>query len=292
MTASSNLRGIGSMVLATGTFVANDTCMKLAMSEQPPLEVLVARGIGALLWCLPLVLLLGYGRQIPALFDRWVMLRAACEVSAILCFIFALQHMHIADVTALVQVSPLLVLIGVALLWADPIGPLRWALIGLGIAGAVLVAQPGTSAASPYAILGFGTALGAALRDIVSRKVAREIPGLVVALATLFWVMVAAAVGSVLFENQEPVTLHFAGLMLVAGFFLMCGHFFVFMAFRFASPRIVAPFNYTFTIWAVLSGLLVFGNFPDAPALAGMALIVATGLAVIFLEQRQPRGPA
>lgn len=286
MTQTANFRGIASMVFAAGTFVANDSCMKLAMADAPPLQVLVMRGVAACLWCLPILLVMGHGRDLLHVFNRWVLLRCFCEVFAILCFIFALKHMQIADITAIAQITPLLVLGGVSLIWGDRIGAIRLMLIGLGIAGAVLVAQPGSSLASPFAVLGFGTAVGAAGRDIVSRKVAAAIPALVVAFATLLIVMSSAAIGSFMFETQVTPTPRHIMLMAIAGFFLMCGHLFIFLAFRFARARVVSPFNYSFTVWAVISGYLLFGDVPNGLAMAGMGLILITGLAIILLEGR------
>jgi len=287
MDTRSNFQGMAAMVAATGAFVANDSCMKLVMTDAPPMQVLVMRGVAAIMWCLPLVLALGLGRELVHATNRWVLLRCAGEIAAILAFVFALPHMQIADLTAIVQISPLLVLIGVSMIWPERIGLPRWLLIGVGIAGALLVAQPGSSAASPFAALGFITAAGAAVRDIVSRKVPARIPGVIVAFATLVTVMLAALAGSLVFETMVTPTLRHLLLMLLSGFFLMCGHFFVFMAFRLAAARVVAPFNYSFTLWAVLSGLLVFGDIPNALAISGMVLITLSGLAIILLEGRE-----
>jgi drug/metabolite transporter (DMT)-like permease len=290
MAEQSNLRGIGAMLLATGTFVANDSCMKLALSDAPPLQVLIMRGIAACLWCLPILLILGHGRDLPKVFNRWVMLRSLCEVFAIMSFILALNQMPIADITAIAQIAPLLVLLGIWLFFGDRIGMLRLALIGVGITGALLVAQPGSEAASPMAILGFFTALGAAGRDIVTRKVPPGTPALIVTFSTLLIVMLCATAGSLAFEMQVAPTLRHAWLMAIAGFFLMCGHLFVFLAFRIGEARVVAPFNYSFMIWAGLSGLLIFNEVPNALAIAGMALIMLAGLAVIALENRARQG--
>lgn len=290
MAEQSNLRGIGAMLLATGAFVANDSCMKLALSDAPPLQVLIMRGIAACLWCLPILLILGHGRDLPKVFNRWVALRSLCEVFAILSFILALNEMPIADITAIAQIAPLLVLLGIWLFFGDRIGMLRLALIGVGITGALLVAQPGSEAASPMAILGFFTALGAAGRDIVTRKVPPGTPALIVTFSTLLIVMLCATVGSFAFETQVSPTFRHAWLMAIAGFFLMSGHLFVFLAFRIGEARVVAPFNYSFMIWAGLSGLLIFNEVPNALAIAGMALIMLAGLAVIALENRTRQG--
>ena len=108
--------------------------------------------------------------------------------------------------------------------------------------------------------------------------------------STIFIVMVSALVLSALFEDPVAPTFRHAWLMLIAGFFLMCGHSFVFIAYRIAPARVVAPFNYSFMIWAGLSGLLVFGEIPNALAVYGMLLIMAAGLAVVLLEGRTRQG--
>lgn len=290
MKPPSSLRGIGAVLIATGTFVGNDTCMKLALEDAPPLQVLIMRGICACLWCLPILLLLGQGRQLHLAFHPWVLLRSFSEVTAIFCFMMALGQMPIADVTAMVQITPLLVLIGIWLFWGERIGTLRLMLIGLGISGAILVAQPGGATASPFAVFGFLTAVGAAGRDIITRKVPTGVPALVVTFSTLLVVMLSAALGSCLFETQVAVTFRHTWLMAIAGGLLMCGHFFIFLAYRMAPARVVAPFTYSFMLWAGISGYVLFNEVPNALAIGGMLLILLAGLAVVLLEGRTRQG--
>jgi drug/metabolite transporter (DMT)-like permease len=293
MAFSQNLRGIAAILVATGSFVANDTCMKLALEDAPPFQVLVMRGIAAIVWCLPVIYAMGLIRHLPKAFHPWVLLRSGSELIAILCFITALAHMPIADLTAITQISPLVVLLGMWLLFGEKVGATRFFLVGLGITGALMVAQPGGVAASPFAIFGFLTAVGAAFRDILSRKVPSRTPALAVTFSTLFIVMVGALVMSLLFEAPVVPTFRHGWLMAIAGFFLMCGHSFIYMAYRMSPARVVAPFNYAFMIWACISGVLVFQQVPNALAVAGMALIMAAGLAVVFLEGRaRPPEPA
>ena len=290
MALSQNLRGIGAILVATGSFVANDTCMKLALSDAPPFQVLVMRGIAACLWVLPVIYAMGLIRELPKAFHPWVVLRSMSELLAILCFITALNAMPIADVTAIAQISPFIVLLGMWVFFGEKVGGLRLALVGLGITGALMVAQPGGVASSPFAIFGFLTAVGAAFRDILSRKVPARTPALAVTFSTLLIVMLGALALSLLFETPVQPTFRHGWLMFIAGFFLMCGHSFVFMAYRMSPARVVAPFNYAFMIWAVLSGLIVFGDVPNTLAIGGMALIMLAGLAVVFLEGRTRQG--
>ena len=78
-------------------------------------------------------------------------------------------------------------------------------------------------------------------------------------------------------------------LLGAAGLFLLGGHFFIFLAYRIGPASTVAPFYYLFTFWAVISGLVVFGILPNQLTLAGIALVVASGVAVVTLDQRQRR---
>jgi drug/metabolite transporter (DMT)-like permease len=275
------------MVLAAGTLVANDSCMKIVMADAPPLQVLFMRGVAASLWCLPLVLILGYGRKIPLVFNPWILLRCLCEVVAVTCFILALKQMPLGDITAIYQTAPLIVLAGAWLIWGERIGGMRMGLIGAGILGALLVAQPGATAASPYAAFGFATAIGSAARDLVSRKVPHSAPGLVVSFATVLTVMLTSAIATAGFEIWVPPTINHLLLMALAGLLLMFGHFFIFLAFRLASPRTVAPFYYSFTVWAVGLGFAIFDEVPNGLAIAGILLIVGAGLTVMLLDSRK-----
>jgi len=199
----------------------------------------------------------------------------------------ALAHMAIGDITAITQTTPLLILIGVALIWREPIGPMRLVLIIIGFVGAILVARPGNGTASILALLGFLAAVFSALRDLAGRNIHRDIPIVIATFATLAIVMIAAGLYSVAFETWAPVSSRMIWLMVLAGFLLIFGHVFIFLAYRFAAPRTIAPFYYCFTVWAVVSGVIVFGEIPDVVSFIGMGLIVASGLAIVIIDGRR-----
>ena len=292
MTNPSNLRGIGCMVLSTGIFVTVDTAMKIIMADAEPMQVLFMRGVSASLWCLPVLFVLGHGLRLREALNRCVMARALFETLGVTMFVQALARMPIADITAIFQTTPLLLLAGVSLFWRERIGGPRIGLILVGIAGALLVAQPGAATASPYAAFGFLTALACAIRDMVARNIPREIPALVATFTTLLMVTVAAGLAMLAFETwTHPTSVHL-GLLVAAGPMLMLSHMLVFLAFRLASAATVAPFYYTFTLWAVTSGYLVFGEVPNRLAMAGMALILTSGLAIVLMDGRTRRVPA
>ncbi len=286
---SSNLRGIALMVLATFSFVTNDTFLKLATEGLPPIQVLFMRGISGTLWCIPLILVTGNGPKLAGMADRWVLLRNTLELIAVLFFIIALANMPIADITALGQVAPMLLLIGVSFFYGDKIGPVRMVLIALGFVGALLVAQPGGSGFSVFTVFGFLSALATAGRDLVGRKVPGHIPSLVVAFCTLVLVMVGAGIATLIVEDWINPTWRHIWLLAGSGFFLTLGHTFIFMSYRTGATGAVAPFYYMFTIWAVISGLVVFQTLPNLLAIAGMVLILASGVTVALLDERRRR---
>ncbi len=286
-------RGPLFMVVSTGSYVINDTMMKLATVGLPPYEVLVLRGLAAFAWGLPLLLLAGYGRQLPLMFEGRVVFRNLCETAAILCYVVALAHMPIADASALAQVTPLLVILGASLLLGERVGGLRMALVGCGFIGALMVAQPTGAGISVYAALALANAVLGAARDLAGRRVGPEVPGLVVALSAVVIVLIVAGVAHLAFESWVVPGGRHLLLLAGAGLFLMFGHFFIFMAYRVGPTRVVAPFYYTFTVWAVISGVLVFGALPTPLAIGGIVLVMASGIAAVLLDgwKRRPTTP-
>ncbi|RWB20503.1 DMT family transporter [Mesorhizobium sp.] len=283
------IRGPLFMILSTGSYVVNDTMMKLATVGLPPYEVLFLRGAAATLWGIPLLLSLGYAKQIRLILDRRVLQRNLLELAAILCYVVALANMQIADSTALGQITPLLMLIGSSVLFRERIGGLRTALIGLGFIGAVMVAQPTMQGISVYALLALGNAAFAAARDLAGRRVAADVPGMIVAISAVVVVLVGSGAAHLMSERWVMPETHHLLLMAGAGLFLIFGHFFIFMAYRVGPTGVVAPFYYCFTVWAVISGLVVFQQLPNALAIGGILLVVASGLTIVSLDERRRR---
>ncbi|WP_352623233.1 DMT family transporter [Mesorhizobium sp. M0578] len=278
------IRGPLFMVVSTGSYIVNDTMMKLATAGLPPYEVLFLRGAAATLWGIPLLFMLGYGKQIPLILDAKVLRRNLLELGAILCYVVALANMQIADSTALGQITPLLMLVGSSMLFGERIGGVRLALIGLGFVGAVMVAQPTMQGISVYALLALGNAALSAARDLAGRKVAADVPGMVVAISAVIVVLAGAGVAHLVSEQWVVPEIRHLLLMGGAGLFLIFGHFFIFMAYRIGPTSVVAPFYYCFTVWAVISGVVVF-----ALAICGILLVVASGLTIVSLDERKRR---
>jgi drug/metabolite transporter (DMT)-like permease len=283
------LRGPLFMILSTGSYVINDTMMKVATATLPPYEVLLLRGAAALIWGIPLLLILGYGGKMRLMFERRVLLRNFCEMGGILCYVVALANMQIADASALGQITPLIVLLGASLMFREQVGGVTMALIGCGFIGALMVAQPTGQGISIYAVLAIANAVLCAARDLAGRKVGADVPGMIVAISAVVVVLIGAGAAHLLLEAWTMPAMQHLLLLGGAGLFLIFGHFFIFMAYRVGPTGIVAPFYYCFTVWAVISGLVVFQQFPNALAIGGIALVVGSGLTIVLLGERQRR---
>lgn len=289
MSPTSNLRGIIAMVLAMGMFIASDSVSKFVFARVPMFEVMTVRAFVGAVLCLILVVVMDQHRHLPRAFHPLVLARGGAEVVANFAFTIALINMPIADLTAIAQTAPLMIILGAALLFGERLGWSRLVLIALGLSGALLVAQPGASAASPYAAFGFLVAIAATARDLVTRKVPGDVPASVAAFAVLACLTVVSFICTLAFEAPVMPGAADLGLMVAAGALMVGGHVGIFLAYTWGQARAVAPFMYSLTVWAALSGLVLFGDRPNLLAMAGMALIVIAGLMVVYVDGRPQR---
>ena len=285
---SGNSRGIIMMMLATACFTTNDTLIKLAMADVPPFEALMLRGIGATVLGIPLLASMGYLKFIPLMLEPRIQLRNLLELTAAMGFIFGLAHVPIADLTALSQLSPILLLVGATIFFAEKLTGLQIALVVVAFVGAVLVAQPGAASFSPLTLMGLWSAVAVAARDLVARKIRLEVPSIVIALGAGVIEIFGAGIASLLFEHWRMPTLNAVLFAFCSAAFLIAAQWLLIGAYRVASVGAVVPFIYVATVWSLIAGILVFGTLPNGLAFIGMALIMVSGVAGLVIE-RWPR---
>ena len=292
MIIPNNLRAILAMVVAMGMFVASDSCMKLALADAPLFQLMVMRGAASILICLSLIVAMGQAGHLKRMFNGWLVGRGLLEVVANLSFTLGLGFIAIADLVAIAQTAPLLLLLAAWAFRGERLGLIRMVLILADIVGALLVAQPGGGATSFYAMLAFLCPLASATRDLITPKAPQDVPPLVATLTLLTILAAAGGIGMLVFETPVAPGMNHVLLMVLAGATGVAGHFLLYVTYRIGQPRTVAPFMYTLTIWAVLSGLVLFGDVPNRLAVAGMVLVALAGLAIIWLDGRQRRAEA
>jgi len=103
--------------------------------------------------------------------------------------------------------------------------------------------------------------------------------------------MLVAAAGAMSLRVETwitPTGRHLAFLG-AAGLFVTLGHAGLLLAYRLGRTTVIAPFFYSLAFWALASGLIVWGALPNPVALAGIALIAISGVAIVLLDKRQGR---
>lgn len=283
---SNNTRGALLMMGAMCTYTVNDALMKMATVQVPLFQAIMVRGIGAVICLAVMCHILGQFRFDLTRKD-WglIVLRSACEIGGTYFFLTALVYMPIANISAIMQVLPLSVALGAAVVLREPLGWRRFSAIVIGFVGVVLIIQPGGADFSSYSIYALITVLCITVRDLVVRRMSHDAPPVFVALLAAVGVAGLGCVGSAFIELQ-PLT-GMAGLQIAcATLFLICGYIFSVTAMRSGDIGFVAPFRYTSLLVAMILGVVMFGEWPNLLTIIGAAIVVATGLFTLYRESK------
>ena len=280
-----NLRGATLMALSMLAFVLNDGLMKAVFDSMSIYQAIFLRG----LITVPLIALLAWhkGALIVTIAPRnrlLVMLRVAAEVGATVGFLTALKHMPLANVTAVLQVLPLTVTMAAALFLCEKVGWRRWLAIAIGLVGVMIIIRPGMEGFSVYSIWALVAVGCVTIREIATRKLSADLPSLPVALATAIAI---GGLGAVMLPGVEwaPVSASAWSLIGGASLAIVGGYLFSVMTIRIGDIGFVAPFRYTAMVWALILGLLMFGEIPDMPMITGTVIIILTGLYSLHRER-------
>jgi drug/metabolite transporter (DMT)-like permease len=283
---SPNLRGAFFMVIAMAGFTANDTIVKHLAQDMNMGQIMFVRGLLATV----LITMLAWSRGAlvaPRLLaHRAVSLRVLGELLATITFLAGLTHMPIANASAILAALPLAVTLGAALFFGESVGWRRWTAILVGFAGVLVIIRPGTEGFTGWSLSILGCVFFAAIRDLATRRVPREVPSLMLAVLTAPVVSLFGAAAIVPLGGWTPLTTNSALLLVLAAVLLLFGYAFIIFAMRIGEIAVVAPFRYTSLLWAIGLGYLVFADVPDGFMIAGSVIVVASGLYTLYREHQ------
>jgi drug/metabolite transporter (DMT)-like permease len=285
----SNLRGIAYILVATCCFILNDSLLKIAMATVAPFEALFLRAVFGVALGIPVLIATGMIDKAKMMFRPSVVARNFFEFAAAAGYIFAIAFAPLADITALGQLTPMLVILGAVMFFGDKIGRATGILIAVAFIGAILVAQPGGAGFQPFALLGLWSALGVAIRDLIGRSIHHEVPALVVAVGASVVSLVGIGILMLIFERFTIPGPEALLCIIASAALLTLGQLMLFSAYRVGEMGVVAPFMYASTVWALLLGAVVFNTVPNALALVGIAMIVVSGVLVVLFDRRARR---
>lgn len=291
MLNSANMRGAMLMTASMTAFTINDTFVKLLGDHLPFFQFLLIRSIGAALLLFLLAWRAGALTWPRRRRDRvLIAVRSLAEMAAAYFFLTALIHMPLANVTAILQALPLTVALGAALFLREDVGWRRFLAIGIGFAGVYLIVRPGADGFSIYAGYALLAVVAVTIRDLMARQISQDVQSLTVALAAVIAILAFASVGALFGPVWEPVSpldwLWLAGTIVT----IIGGYLFSVSAMRHGEIGFVAPFRYSSLLVALILGLLIFEEWPDAVTLLGAAIVVATGLFTLWRERQYAKG--
>ena len=286
---SDNTRGALLMSFGMAAFTFGDACIKATGGAMPLSQILVIRGVLA---SSALLAMAWYFKGLKLSLPRrdWVLIsvRGVAESVAAYFFLTALLAMPLANVTALLQMLPLTVTLGGALVFRESVGWRRWTAIAFGFCGMLLIVRPGTEGFTSASVYALCSVAAVTVRDLVTRRVSQETPSLTLTLASSVIVTLFAA-GWSFGQDWVAMTPGLTGLVLMATGFITGAYLCSVMAMRVGEVGFIAPFRYTGLVWALILGFVAFGEWPASLTLIGASIIVATGVFSLLREARLNR---
>ena len=284
------LQGVLFLIAAVGCFAILDTTVKYVSAV---VSVLVAVWFRYLFQAVVVsaVMLPLRGRALLRTANpKFQLLRGVLLLLVSAMSFITVSFMPVGEFTAIVMTTPLMVTLLAALFLKERVGPLRWLLVVLGFAGALLIVRPGGALLGWASLLALVMVLAYAAFQILTSKMARTEDPMTMHFYT-GWVgalIMSAIVPLVWQAIPDTRTLM---LLCLVGTMGTVGHFLLILAFARAPASTLTPYLYAQIGFAMLAGWVVFGHVPGPVELTGMALIVVCGATAGWLTARQNRLP-
>lgn len=280
-----NLRGILAVLASSTTFVVSDAIVKLISARLPASEIVVLRGAMATALLALGARLLGGWRPLSILLQPMMLLRILSAGAASCLVVVSLRDLPLANVNAVLQMTPLAVTAGAAIVYGERVGPSRWLAAFIGFAGVLLIVKPGSSVFGAAAFTVLIALIFTTTRDLTTRGLSRDIPAMFVGAASAFSISLS---GFVIMPFDTPWVMPEAKdwqLMGISAVLLFFGNTLLITALRTGEIGVVAPFRYAPVPLSLGLGYLWWGDVPDALAVVGIVLVLSAGLALLFSER-------
>ncbi|MCF8160153.1 MAG: DMT family transporter [Polaromonas sp.] len=281
--------GILLIILASLSFATLDTAVKHATQLVPLLMLLWFRYAFQAM----VTFALRFPVQKTSLFvtpnPRFQALRGVLLLTSSACAFLGLQHLPVGEFTAMAMLSPMAASAMAAWTLKTHVSPRRWALMGLGLLGVLLVVRPGGQV--------FGWALFFPLLMVTSyawfQVLTSRLSGDENPYTTHFYTGLVGAVVMtpiMLFSWNTAALLSYWYWFVLVGFMGTFGHLMLIRAYNRANAVVLTPYLYTQIAFATVLGWLVFRHVPDGLAWGGIAVIAASGVGNAMLSASEATG--
>lgn len=283
-------RAIALTLTTIAVFGVQDAVAKLLVQGYSPFQITMMRYWGFSIFVLVIVVRQGqWRRAFASKMPKRQLLRGVLLMADIWCFAIALQTVPLGELQAIVIVYPLLVTVFAIPILGEKVGIFRFAAVGAGLLGAMIILRPGGVPLDWGVGFGLGSAALYALYIVLTRQVSSVDTATTSLLyASMVGLAMSSGVGFFFWQSM-PLT-DFA-LVVVTMVTTCAGHGLMVYALTMAPASVLQPFNYFSLPWAIVLSVVVFNQWIDPISLIGAAVIVAAGL-VVMARERKKRIPA
>ena len=296
--------GITTLVFGLFMLSFQDVIIKAFSDQYSVLQIVFIRCSVALVPIVIAILWISGWRGFVAYEPRLLLLRGLCGFLSYLGYYLAIAALPLAEVVTIVFSAPIFITVLSVVLLKERVGARRWSAILVGFLGVVVVVGPSGQIADLAVILALLTALTYALMSIVTRHVGGSDAPWTMSLYSVVVFILGSVVASLLvavFEptfNPEDLSLQFLLrpwvvpattdllLMIFIGLNWSVGSYCLAKAYSVAPVSVVAPFEYTYIIWAVLFGFLIWSEVPAVTTFIGLGLLISSSLYILRRELR------
>ena len=274
------------MMMSMACFAVEDTFIKLLSARLPATQILFSIGFGGALITLVLAIVLNVNLADKILLNKHVISRTIADLFGALSFTSAMVLIPMSLLASILQATPLFVTLGAAILLGEKVGWRRWSAIFIGFLGVIIILQPGYGSFQLASLLGLAAVLCLALRDVVTRDMATEIPTLTV---TFYACLAMGSAGFIAYPFFGPPimpTTYEAIILICAAIIGLTGYFLLVLATRKGDVSVIAPFRYSRLLFSLGLASLILGEKLTLPILLGGLLVVSYGIYTFGRERR------
>ena len=295
--------GIAFVEAEIAILACQDAIVKLLSESFPIWQVVLVRSVISSALLLAVVSGMGGFGALKTHHFLENLMRATLFFLSHLCYYLAIASLPLATAVAINAAAPLFVVALSPLLLGERVGPHRWVAVITGFVGVLMMVRPFSGPIELGAIFALAGAFTYALVIIATRRLTHYEESSRIALYTMLFFGVYAAVGGGIVAFLDlPVGDHAAtqyllrhwslpsipaGLLMgLIGLLAAVGHVLFALAYQNAPASLLAPFEYSALIFAGVLGYVFWGDIPDTQTVLGILIVVFTGLYVAHRENK------
>lgn len=278
----SNAKGAILALMGFAVYSLHDVIIKVLGASYQPAQILFFSVL--LGFPLTTVMLIrdSSGESLKPRRPLWTWIRTAAVCLTGLSAFYAFSKLPLAQTYAIIFATPLLITVLSIPILGETVRLRRWAAVIVGLLGVMVVLRPGETELGLGHLAALVAAFSSAIASIIVRKIGHEERSIVL----LLYPMLANFVimGAWLPFIYKPMPgMHLAGLGAIAAMALIAMMCMIF-AYKVGEAVVVAPMQYSQILWASLYGWFFFGESVDTATMIGAAIIIASGLYILFRE--------